>query len=489
MYQVVVAGGGPVGLCAAAELARLGVKVVVLESMPERPSGGGRSSTVHPRTMELLRMRGLDSAVLENGVQIPASHFGLMDGGRLDYSVLDTPFPFVVGTAQAVVEQILEDHARELGAEIRRGHIVLDTSQTPSAVVVRVDGPDGLYSEEAEYLIGADGARSRVRTSAGVEFAGRYTGIAMYSADVRLDAPPDRSQFIRHGPEGLFMILARPGNVYRFGGIDAARQDAPIEETLTLAEVRDSVRRVAGTDFGMHDPVHLAQFANSSKLAETYRAGRVFLAGDAAHINFPAGGVGLNVGLQDAFNLGWKLAATLRGWAPDDLLDSYHAERHPLGAKALESTNAQLYLATAFSPEGQALRRLFERILDEEPGLNRRLAEQVSALDVRYPTDDPAAHPLTGTRLPDLAFENRPVRAFQLLAESRGPLLLDLTGGTLETDFRFDTFAGVLADNNRPEWTDVRAALIRPDGYVWWATDEPDPATAKAAIRDRQNTA
>jgi hypothetical protein len=230
----------------------------------------------------------------------------------------------------------------------------------------------------------------------------------------------------------------------------------------------------------MRDPVHLAQFANNSRLAEAYRKGRVFLAGDAAHVNFPAGGVGLNVGMQDAFNLAWKLAAALNGWGPADLLDSYHAERRPLGAFALESTNAQLYLATAFSPEGQALRRLFEQFLGEEAGLNRRLAEQISALGVRYASDDPAAHPLAGTRLPDLDFSS--VRAFELLSRASGPLLLDLTGGTFEgvaSEFRslgVNTFAGGLANDRRPAWTGVRAALIRPDGHVWWATDSRDGA-------------
>jgi hypothetical protein len=193
----------------------------------------------------------------------------------------------------------------------------------------------------------------------------------------------------------------------------------------------------------------------------------------------------MNLGMQDAFNLAWKIAATLRGWGPADLLDSYHAERHPLGAQALESTNAQLYLATAFSPEGQALRRLLEQTLEQEAGLNRRLAEQMSALSVRYGAGDPAAHPLIGSRLPDLDLS---VRAFQLLARDSRPVLLDLTGGTLEhvaAGLRLlgvNTFTGILQDARRPDWAGVRAALVRPDGYVWWATNESDERETESAL-------
>lgn len=479
--RVVVAGGGPVGLWLAAELCLSGISVTVVE---ERVDIDPRSKalTIHPRTLEILASRQVHEPFLAEGLAIPGGHFGLLDD-RLDFRPLDTPFPYTIALPQARTEELLEERARTAGARIVRGHRVTGFTEHAESVTVCVDGTAGSYKLRAAYLVGCDGARSTVRTAAGIDYPGTPSTVLGWLGDVTLDTPP-RPGFSAFGLRGGLMVAPLPGARHRIVGVSPDSLTATANRDLTFEELRTKVVAIAGEDFGMRDPVWLSRFGNATRLAATYRRGRVLLAGDAAHQHFPAGGVGMNVGVQDAHNLGWKLAATLHGWAGDGLLDTYHAERHPVGAQLMEHSRAQTALMTAFTPEGLDLRSLLSGMIATQPGLNGALSERLAGLAVRYPAPEVTAHPLTGTRAPDLAFADS---TRTLLTELRPAdyLLLDLT-------------AGVLADRNRPglavrigrldhpptAWTTVRAALVRPDGHVSWVGTEPDD-TALAAAADR----
>ncbi|WP_128376397.1 FAD-dependent monooxygenase [Streptomyces cavernae] len=480
MEEVVVVGAGPTGLWLAAELRLQNVPVTVLEARKER-NPHSKALTVHPRTVEILGMRGLAEDFVAAGRTVPTGHFGALDA-RLDFRNLDTPHPFTLVLPQARTEELLEAHARALGAEIRRGHRVTALAQEPDHAHVEVVGPAGSYALRARYVVGCDGTRSRVREEAGIGFPGTDTTLWGWLGDVLTDEPPAVAVSV-FGPDGGVMAVPLPGGLTRFVGLapEDRRPDWPGE--LTLEEMRAKTKRVLGTDFGMRDPRWLSRFGNATRQAADYRKDRVLLAGDAAHMHFPTGGVGLNVGFQDATNLGWKLAATVRGTAPAGLLDTYHTERHPVGARLLASTRAQTALMTAYSTEGQALRAFLSELVDDLPAFSHALAERLAALDVRYPPADPAtAHPLTGTRAPDLAFADG-TSLFALMRGGRH-VLLDLSGGTdaeassgdgrmphlpQETHHHRTTLA-------RPEgpWRAVRAALIRPDGHVAWASAVAD---------------
>ncbi|MFF5207895.1 FAD-dependent monooxygenase [Streptosporangium sp. NPDC000396] len=473
MEQIVVVGGGPVGLWLAAELRLGGAPVTVLEARQERDPHS-KALTVHPRTLEILAFRGIAERFLAEGRRIPNGHFGGLDD-RMDFGALDTPFPFTLALPQVRIEELLEEHARSAGARIRRGHRVTGLAQNEDAVTLEIEGPDGPYTLRAAYVVGCDGTRSTVRQSAGIAFPGTDATTWGWLGDVILDEPPRAPVLSLSGPEGGVMVLPLPGGVHRIvgGDPDDIRPDRPGE--LTLEELRAKVARITGTDFGMRDPRWLSRFGNATRQAAQYRKGRVLLAGDAAHMHFPAGGVGLNVGVQDATNLGWKLAATVAGRASDDLLDSYHAERHPIGADLLISTQAQTALMTAYSPEGQALRALLSRLIATVPGFSRELAERLSGLSVAYPP--PAAmgtHPLTGLRAPDLVFDSGH-SLFGLLRGGRH-VLLDPTGTASMRPARA-TGPGVILHSEplsepREGWSGVRAALIRPDGHVAWASED-----------------
>lgn len=485
MEQVIVVGGGPVGLWLAAELRLGGTSVTLLEAR-EEIDPHSKALTVHPRTVEILAFRGAAGPFLDEGAPIPSGHFGGLET-RMDFSVLDTPFPYTLALPQARTEELLERHATAAGARIRRGHRVRDLTQDADGVTVQVDGPDGAYPLKAAYVVGCDGTRSTVREAAGIDFPGTDTSAWGWLGDVILDDPPPVPALQTSDARGGMMMVKMPGGVHRFVGImpEDLRPDWPGE--LTLEELRAKVTRLAGTDFGMRDPQWLSRFGNASRQAAQYRKGRVLLAGDAAHRHFPAGGVGMNVGIQDATNLGWKLASTVHG-GPDDLLDSYHAERHPVGEELLLSTQAQTALMTAYSHGGQALRAMLGGLIATVPELSKTLAERLAGLSVAYPPGTPTAHPLVGRRAPDLTFTGSDTSLFDLLHHGRH-VLLNLTDEPMPA-----APAGVVTHDGppaepRPEWDGVRAALIRPDGHVAWATERPgeappivaDGRTARAA--------
>ncbi|MFC3997277.1 FAD-dependent monooxygenase [Nocardiopsis sediminis] len=473
--HVIIAGGGPVGLWLAAELRLGGTSVTVVE---ERTQIDGRSKalTIHPRTIEVLASRGVHRPFLAEGLPIPGGHFAMLDD-RLDFRELDTPYRYTLALPQARTEELLQEHALALGATIVRGHRVTGFTEHEESVRVQVEGREGAYEMEAAYLAGCDGTRSTVRTTAGIEFPGTPSTVLGWLGDVILDSPPPPgfSAFTLHGGA---MVAPLPGGRYRVVGVSPGSLTAEWPGDLTMDELRNNTVAIAGDDFGMRDPSWLSRFGNATRLAAEYRRGRVLLAGDAAHQHFPAGGVGMNVGIQDAHNLGWKLAATLNGRAPAGLLDTYHAERHPVGAQLAEHSRAQTALMTAFSPEGLALRSLLSGMIATEPAFNRTLSQRLTALAVGYPATDPTAHPLTGTRSPDLAFTGSEKGLFARL-RADAHLLLDLTGGHLGDLAAAQGIAVHAATLDHPPtaWTKVRAALIRPDGHVAWAGEDRDDAT------------
>ncbi|MEU4557147.1 FAD-dependent monooxygenase [Actinoplanes sp. NPDC023936] len=465
--HVVIAGAGPVGLWLAAELQLAGIRATVLEQRTERDDRS-RALTVHPRTLEVLASRRIQQPFLDEGVPLPGGHFGVLDS-RLDFRRLDSAFPYTLALPQARTEELLEAHATRAGARIRRGHRVTGFTGHPGSVTVTVEGPDGRYELEAAYLVGCDGARSAVREAAGIDYPGTASTVLGWLGDVVLDRPPAPG-FSYFGPHGTLMAVPMPGGIHRLVGITPADITTEWPGDLTLAELRAKTIAMAGDDFGMRDPVWLSRYGNATRLAAEYRKGRVLLAGDAAHQHFPAGGVGMNAGIQDAANLGWKLAATLRGWAPAGLLDTYHAERHPVGVSLTETSRAQVALMTAFSPPGLSLRGLLSELITALPDLNDRLANRVSALDVTYPSAGRDAHPLTGTRIGDP----------ELLALSRADayLMVDLTAGA-----ELSAVAGphLRVHHRDPgSFGDATAILIRPDGHVAWATGDTDAATRYA---------
>ncbi len=470
--HVVIAGGGPVGLWLAAELRRGGVAATVVEERLEIDRRS-KALTVHPRTIEVLASRGVHRAFLDEGLRIPGGHFALL-ADRLDFRGLDTPFPFTLALPQARTEALLEAQALALGVRVVRGHRVTGLAEGADGVVVRAEGPDGPYDLAADYLVGCDGSRSTVRTAAGIDFPGTPSTVLGWLGDVTLDDPPQPG-FSTFGPEGGILVAPMPDGRYRLVGVSPDSLTTQWPGDLTLDELRAKAVALAGGDFGMRDPVWLSRFGNATRLATRYRSGRVLLAGDAAHQHFPAGGVGMNVGIQDAHNLGWKLAAVLTGRASDELLDTYHSERHPVGAQLAEHSRAQTALMAAFTPENLALRSFLSAMIAERPEFNRDLSERLTALAVHYPAGDPTAHPLTGTRAPDLAFAGSDSGLFTLL-RADAHLLLDLSPGAADTPSSRPGLFVHTGTLHRPpaEWAGVRAALIRPDGHVAWATTADD---------------
>jgi 2-polyprenyl-6-methoxyphenol hydroxylase-like FAD-dependent oxidoreductase len=477
-YDVAVVGGGPVGMWLAAELHRGGVRPVVLERRAERLPYS-KALTIYPRTVEQFAMRGLVDRWLAEGTPVPSSHFALMKN-RLDFSFLPTRYPYTLFLPQRRTEELLEDHLAELGVPYLRQHEVTGLRQDETGVDLDVDSPDGPAVVRAAYAAGCDGATSVVRAAAGIDFAGTPDTWRTILGDIELADPPQAPALSLNQPGGSLYMVAIGGGRYRLAVIDHATLFDPIEAPATFGELRASALRLAGTDFGMRETpdAWLSRVGNAARQAARYRAGRVLLAGDAAHIHYPAGGQGLNLGLQDATNLAWKLAAEVRGWAPPGLLDSYHAERYPVGLDVIDDSLAQCGLIANPTREGIALRDRFNALLGAHASLCRELAVRLSGLGIHYPAAGRAA----GQRVPDL--DLRPAATvFGLLHPARFVLLNlgSAAPGPAGSAWPFQArFAGRLdivtteLAGDHPEWAGLRAMLIRPDGYIAWATDGDD---------------
>jgi 2-polyprenyl-6-methoxyphenol hydroxylase-like FAD-dependent oxidoreductase len=456
MIDVIVAGGGPTGLMLAAELRLQGVRVVVLERDAE-PTKVVRSLGLHARSIEVMDQRGLLERFLALGRQYPVGGFAGIAKPAPDR--LDTAHPYILGIPQTTTDRLLAERATELGADIRRGSELVGLRQDDDGVSAEL--ADGTQVR-SRYLVGCDGGRSTVRRLLGVAFPGEPSRVETLVGEMELTEDPAtiaavmaevRKTQLRFGAgplgDGLYRIVVPAAGV-------TEDRTPP-----TFAEFRQQLLVHAGTDFGAHSARWLSRFGDATRLAERYRTGRVLLAGDAAHVHPPTGGQGLNLGIQDAFNLGWKLAAEVNGWAPDGLLDSYHTERHPVAADVLDITRAHMELIS-LEPGPQAVRRLVSRLMDFEE-VNRFLVEKVTAIGIRYDLGE--GHALLGRRLRDVNLTGG--HLYGLMHAGRG-LLLDRTGRLSVAGWadRVDHVIGTAAE------LDVPAALLRPDGHVAWVGDD-----------------
>ncbi|WP_432032740.1 rifampin monooxygenase [Streptomyces antibioticus] len=460
MTDVIVVGAGPTGLMLAAELRLHGVRVLVLERDPE-PTPVVRALGLHVRSIEVMDQRGLLERFLAHGTQHRVGGFFAGLGTRWP-DRLDTAHSYVLGIPQTVTDRLLAEHATDLGAEIRRGSELVGLSQDDDGVTAEL--ADGTRLR-ARHLVGCDGGRSTVRKLLGVGFPGEPARLETLLGEMRVTTEQ----------EELAAVVARVRETEkRFGlgplGDGAYRVVVPADGVAedrtvppTLDDFKRQLRAYAGTDFGVHAPRWLSRFGDATRQAERYRVGRVLLAGDAAHIHPPTGGQGLNLGVQDAFNLGWKLAAEVAGWAPPDLLDSYHAERHPVATAVLDNTRAQMELMST-APGPQAVRRLLSELIDFED-VNRYLIEKITAIGVRYDFGDGDGHELLGRRMRDITLKRG--RLYELTRTGRG-LLLDQTGRLSVAGWsdRVDHVVDV------SEEFDVPAILLRPDGHVAWAGED-----------------
>ena len=464
MIDVIVTGGGPTGLMLAGELRLHGVRVVVLEKDAE-PTPVVRSLGLHVRSIEMLDQRGLLDRFLALGTKYPVGGFfaGIAKPAPRH---LDTTYPYVLGIHQPVIDRLLAERAAEVGAEIRRGCELAGLSQDDDGVTV--DLTDGTRLR-ARYLVGCDGGRSTVRKLLGVGFPGEPSTSDTLLGEMEVGVSQETLTAVTEEVRKThkrFGFMPLEGGTYR-GGVPAGKVAEDRSVPPTFDEFKEQLRRIAGTDFGVHSPRWLSRFGNATRLAERYRVGRVLLAGDAAHIHPPAGGQGLNLGVQDAFNVGWKLAAEVAGWAPEGLLDSYETERRPVAEAVLDNTRAQMELMST-EPGPQAVRRLLAELMDFED-VSRHLTEKIIAISVRY--DFGAGHELLGKRLRDVALKQG--RLYERMHAGRG-LLLDQTG-ELSVEGWADRVDHVV---DVSEELDVPAVLLRPDGHVAWVGEDQQDLVA-----------
>ncbi|MEU5810627.1 monooxygenase [Streptomyces sp. NPDC047718] len=503
-FDVIVVGAGPTGLLLACELALAGVRTRIVERR-EHPQPHSRALTLHPRSVELFDLRGIAPRFLGPGRPVPGWHFAGLNT-RLDFTALDTRHPYTLFLAQARTEALLEERARELGVDLRRGHTVTAVRQDAAGAEVDVRGPDGAAETlRAAYVVGCDGARSPVREAAGIGFPG--TGETLTGILGDFEALDTHDPALRRARERGLIVAPVEDGVTRLVLVDPARMRIPSREPVTLEEFRASLTDYCGSDCGVGRPRWLSRFGNATRIAERYRSGRILLAGDAAHIHFPAGGQGLNTGLQDAMNLGWKLAAEIHGWAPPGLLDSYDAERRPAGRAVTENTEVQnllleLVLVEQYARPAAALRTLLDELLTL-PDVNHRLAGRVSALHTAYPAagsgsgSDPASDPdadqgadpgaPAGRRMPDIGLTTDAAgagRAYELLHDGRFVVLHLAAPEGLPTRAWAGHVRTVTASSYeaRPELAGVSDLLIRPDGHIAWAGRSTDPRQRTADL-------
>ena len=487
-HAVLIAGGGPTGLMLAAELALAGVDVAIVERRATQELAGPRAGGLHARTLEVLDQRGIADRFIRKGQATQATAFSLIP---LRISDLPTRHNYTLGLWQNQIEHILAGWVEELRVPIHRGREVSGFAQDDTGVNVRL--ADG-RSLRAQYLVGCDGGRSTIRKAAGIEFPGSDPTTSSLIAVVEMAEQPPlgmrRDALGMHGI-GRLEYEIRDGEVVYldrgpFRVMVTERQVGAATEP-TLRDLSEALVAVYGTDYGVHGPTWISRFTDATRQAAAYRSGRVLLAGDAAHVHPPDGGQGLNIGVQDAVNLGWKLAQVVKGISPEGLLDSYHAERHPVAARVLRNTMAQVALRR---PEDRtaALREVMTELLGmDEP--RRRFAAMMSGLDIHYDLGE--GHPLLGRRVPDLDLvtADGPLRLFTLLHDAR-PVLLDLgTSGGFDIAPWADrvrlvaaTYAGTWELPAIGAVAAPGAVLIRPDGYVAWVGERAQPGLTDALI-------
>ncbi len=477
-HAVVIAGGGPTGLMLAGELALAGIDVVIVERRVSQKVDGSRAGGLHSRTIEVLDQRGIAERFLAAGFVAQVQRFS---GVVLDISDFPTRHNYGLALWQSRFEPILADWVGELGVPILRGSEVVGLSQDDTGVEVELSGDASL---RAEYLIGCDGGRSLIRKEAGIDFPGLEPSTSWMIAQVDMDEEPEFG--FRHDSAGTHAINRRlEGEPI---GVVITERHLDHTGEPSMDELREALIAVYGTDYGLRRADWISRFTDTARQAASYRQDRVLLAGDAAHVHPPQGGQGLNTGVQDAVNLGWKLAQVVKRTSPETLLDTYHAERHPVGARVLRNTMAAVALSIP-DDRHQAVRdTLAELLVMDEP--RRHIAANLAGLDIHYDLGD--GHPLLGRRMPDLDLDTSdgPTRVFTLLHDAR-PVLLNVgpTGGSDIAPWA-DRVRLVDATHNGPwelpvigEVTAPQAVLIRPDGHVAWVGDLTDPELPRALER------
>jgi 3-(3-hydroxy-phenyl)propionate hydroxylase len=474
-HAVVIAGAGPTGMMLAGELALAGIDVAVVERRTRQELVGTRARGLQARTIEVLDQRGIADRFLSQGTAAQVAGFS---GIRLDISDFPTRHPYGLALVQDRFEEILAGWVDELAVPVYRGRDVTGFAQDGTGVDVELSGGQSLRTD---FLVGCDGGRSLIRKAAGIEFPGWDPSVSSLIAEVEMSEEPEFG--IRHDENGT-QAVGRLEDGKRVGVVVSQRYAGQAGEP-TLGDLSRALINVWGTDYGVHSPAWISRFTDMTRQAASYRKGRVLLAGDAAHVHYPVGGQGLNIGVQDAVNLGWKLAQVVRQTSPESLLDTYHAERHPVAARVLRTNMAQVVL-TRSDARIDALRDTMSELLSmDEP--RKRFAAKMSGLDVRYDLGD--GHPLLGRRMPDLDLVTADglLRVFTLLHGAR-PVLLNLgePGGpgitpwedrVQRTDARY---AGTWELPVLGEVTAPAAVLIRPDGHVAWVGDGTDLGLADA---------
>jgi 2-polyprenyl-6-methoxyphenol hydroxylase-like FAD-dependent oxidoreductase len=468
-HAVVIAGGGPTGLILASELALAGVDVAVVERRVSQELIGSRSSGLHARTIEILDQRGIADRFLSQGQVFQAVGFSHIS---LDISDFPTRHNYVLALRQERFEEILAGWVGELAVPVYREREVTGFAQDDTGVDIEVSGGRPL---RAQYLVGCDGGRSLIRKAAGIEFTGWDPTISSLVAEVEMREQPELG--IRYDANGT-QAIGPLGDGERFRLVVSERFAGQTAEP-TLRDLSRALVAVWGTDYRVHSPTSISRFTDLTRQAASYRERRVLLAGDAAHVHYPVGGQGLQVGVQDAVNLGWKLAQVVHGTSPESVLDTYQSERHPVAARVLQNTMAQTTL-TRSDGRLDALRVTMSELLGmDEP--RKRLAGMISGLDIHYDLGE--GHPLLGRRMPDLDLVTAggPVRVFALLQDARGVLLNLGDPGALDISPWADRVAAIDAaydgDWELPVLGRVpapTAVLIRPDGYVAWVGDGAD---------------
>ncbi len=476
-HDVVIAGGGPTGLMLAGELALAKVDVAIVERRTSPELVGSRAGGLHSRTIEVLDQRGIADRFLSQGQVAQVAGFAWI---RLDISDFPTRHNYGLGLWQKHFERILAGWVGELGVPTYRGREVSGFAQDDTGVDVELADGQSLRSQ---YLVGCDGGRSLIRKAAGIEFPGWDPSTSCLIAQVEMAEEPEWGR--RRDAIGVQSLSRLEDGPVR---VNLTERQVGHATEPTLRDLSEALIAVYGTDYGVHDPTSISRFTDMTRQAASYRDRRVLLAGDAAHVHYPVGGQGLNIGVQDAVNLGWKLAQVVKETSPESLLDTYHAERHPVAARVLRNTMAQTALLRS-DDRLEALRDTMSELLSmDEP--RKRIAGMMSGLDIHYDLGE--GHPLLGRRMPDLDLvtPGGTVRAFTLLHDGQAVLLnlgkpagFDISPwahriSAIDADYAGDWELPVLGRVAAPA-----AVLIRPDGYVAWVGEATD-----AGLRDALTT-
>lgn len=475
--RVIVVGAGPTGLMLSIELALAGVACTILEKRAEQ-SNITRAFTNAPRTLELLDARGMADEVIAKGHKAPK--VWTSTGVGMDFSVIKSRFPFMLMAKQSITEHVLESRCVELGVEIVRGAEVTGIAQDPDGVTVTINGS---RTDRAAYVVGCDGAHSAVRRELGTEFVGGKTETRIVLCDVRLVGLPADALRISINSFGMTLVVPFGEGLHRVVIWDLQNDDVPMDKPITLEEMKDAAKRIAGTDYGMHDVQWQSRFLSQQRQAVHYRNGRVLLAGDAAHTHSPIGGQGMNTGIGDALNLGWKLAAQVKGTAPAWLLDSYEAERHPIGTLVLKMTTGLTRAVLIKSKVQLAVIQFLMRNVLSIEAVRRIPRGLVTGIDLKYTGRGAKPHKLAGKRAQDVDLDGD--RLYEVLRDAHF-VLIDRSG------------AGGAARRAKLGWADrvtVRTAaaaggrpavmLVRPDAYVAWASDAaPSDSEIESVLAD-----